>query len=322
VRRIIVEGAIDGVTSFNQAQVADERLKADLLAKVPTIQNALFRLEDHPVLRGCLAAFELDDEVFERRATAFHRLFDDAALLPTLTGAMLAVGDYSRPLNHRVYQLGSGSNVAPWRDLLTGAGRAQLARTRDVLGRLLDVIADNDGDLLTVLGDITNAWIETATPESGLDWRWYFVSYPAMREGRSGLYVGSNGALGYTGCMLDKTQMNSWYRDPFLTAVHLESGMAEAVEEPWFMGHEKEPRWLRLMASGTELQCVEEGFVLRPPATAEFAEVFARVCAAHAIGGDHMLRVAQVDQDGSRLDAQDRVQLGAGLVRDLVKAGL
>jgi len=82
----------------------------------------------------------------------------------------------------------------------------------------------------TALGNITTAWIEGVAAESGLDWCWYFARYPVMREGRSGLYVGSNGALGYTVSMLDKTQMNSWYRDPFLTAVHLESGTAAAVE--------------------------------------------------------------------------------------------
>ena len=61
VRRIVVEGVLEGVSSFNQAQVADERLKAELLARSPSLERSLFRLEDHPVLRGCLAAFELDE---------------------------------------------------------------------------------------------------------------------------------------------------------------------------------------------------------------------------------------------------------------------
>lgn len=30
--------------------------------------------------------------------------------------------------------------------------------------------------------------------ESGLDWRWYFVKYPVMREGRSGIHSGADGS--------------------------------------------------------------------------------------------------------------------------------
>jgi len=317
VRRLIVEGALEGIASFNQAQVADERLKADMLAKQPTLERPLFQLEDHPILRGCLAAFEIDATVFERRAGAFHGVFGDASLLPLLTGALLATGDYSRTNNHRFFQLGSGSNLAPWRDLFAGASRAHLGRTRAVLGRFLDAVAAREADVRSALESITMGWVDGADHASGLDWRWYFVKYPVMREGRSGIYAG----LGYSVCMLDKTQMNSWYRDPYLAAIQRESGVVGTTDQ-WFTGYETEPRWLRLKASGTEFRCVPEGLQLRPPAAEEHADAFARVCADHGIGDDHLLMVPQVDVHGGRLDTEDRVQLGAALVRALVGAGL
>jgi hypothetical protein len=322
VRRIIEEGALEGVSAFNQAQVADERLKAELLARSPGLERSLFQLEDHLVLRGCLAAFELDETVFERRAGAFHQLFADPACLPSLTGALLATGDYSRQLNHRMSQLGSGSNLTPWRELLVGAGRSHLAATRDVLGRLLDAIAQAKGILQSTLDEIQKNWLDATVDGDGLGWRWYFVKYPAMREGRSGIYVGSNGTLGYSVCMLDKTQMNSWYRDPYLFAIHRESNVRDAVEDPWFTGYETEPRWMRMKKSGTELQCVTEGLALRPPPASAHAEALSQICADHGIGADHMLLVPQVERDGRKLDTRDRVQLGAALLRDLVKAGL
>jgi hypothetical protein len=322
VNRIVVDGVVDDVTSFNRAQVADERLKSDFLVKAPGLERALFHLEDHPILRGCLAAFELDDTVFESRARAFHDLFVDDSILPSLTGALLTIGDYWRPLNQRVLQLGSGSNPAPWRELLAGDGRPQLANTRDVLGRLLDRVAQRAGAVQAALDSVVSEWMDGFSAENGLDWRWYFVKYPAMREGRSGRYVGTNGALGYTLCMLDKNQMNSWYRDPFLTAIHRESGAGAAVDEPWFTGYETEPRWMRLAASGTGLRCVNEGFVLRPPSAPAHAEAFLRVCAQYGVGEDSVLKVPQVNYGGRQLDTKDRVQLGAALVRDLMEAGL
>ena len=327
VRRLIVDGALDGVSSFNQAQVADEQLKVKMLAEAPALERHLFHLEDHPVLRGSVAAFEIDAAVLERRARAFHEVFAAPNLLPVVTGALLAAGDYSRRLNHRFLQFGSGSNLAPWRALLAGASRTHLEGTREVLGRLLDAVAARDGDVRSVLESFTSRWLATKVNAEGLNWRWYFAKYPAMREGRSGIYAGASGALGYSVCMLDKSQMNSWYRDPYLSAIQRESGVVCAVEErwpggPWFTGYETEPRWMRLKASGTEMQCVQDGLLLRPPPAEPHAETFSRVCRDHGIGSDHLLKVPHVDAGGCLLDTKDRVQLGAALLHDLVDAGL
>ncbi|RKG72970.1 DUF262 domain-containing protein [Corallococcus terminator] len=320
VRRLIVEGTLDGISAFNQAQVADERLKAEMITKAPTLARHLFHLEDHPVLRGSLAAFELDNEVFERRARAFHEVFTSENL-PLLTGALLAAGDYSRSRNRRFFQFGSGSNLLQWREILAGASRAHLAGVREVLGRLLDDIAKREGDARSALESFTNRWLE-ATNEDGRDWRWYFVKYPEMRAGLSGIYAAVNGVMGYSVCMLDKSQMNSWYRDPYLSAIQREAGVLSAVDEPWFTGYETAPRWMRLKRSGTEIQCVRGGLLLCAPTAERHAETFSRVCAAHGIGPDLLLKVPQVDVGKHQFDTEDRVRLGAALVRDLASAGL
>jgi hypothetical protein len=322
VDRIVLDGTLDGVAAFNQAQVADERMKADMLVKCPDLQQALFELEDHPVLRGCIAAFELDPAVFEKRALAFHQLFAESCNLPHLTGALLAVGDYARRTSTSVFQFGSGSNLAPWRELLTGVGRSHLAKTREILGRLLDAVAQSDESVPKALEDIQQAWLGATVENDGLEWRWYLLRYPTMREGRSGLYVGSNGALGYSVCMLNKSRMNSYYRDPYLLAIQRMSGVESSVEDPWFTGYETVPRWLELKKSGVGLQSVQDGLLLRAPSNACHAEAFQRICDAHGVGEDRLLRVQQVERDGRWLDVTDRVMLGAALLRDLVTAGL
>jgi hypothetical protein len=334
VRRIIVEGALDGITSFNQAQLADERLKAEMLSKAPALEHHLFNLEDHPLLRGCLAAFELDASLFERRAQAFHELFANSSILPALTGALLAAGDYAQRINHRFLQLGSGSNMSQWREeILAGSSRAHLVNVRNALKRLLDAVAERKGDVRSALKSFTDDWLEISGGVNGLDWRWYFVRYPEMRVGRSGIYACATGALGYNVCMLDKTAMSSYYRDPYLSAIRQQSGVeATAVEGavaqhwaggPWFTGYETEARWMRLTASGIEIQCVEEGLLLRTlPTVPSQADAFSRVCTDHGIGPDLLLTIPKVESSGYRLDMQDRVQLGAALLRDLVAAGL
>lgn len=322
VDRIVLRGTLDDVTAFNQAQVADERRKDEMLRLNPELERVVHRLEDHRLLRGCLAAFELDVATFAARANAFLSAFADSSRYPLLTGVLLAIGDYSRQLNARYFQLGSGSSDASWRELLTGAGRSQLASVRTVLGSFLDAISQTSEDLPGKLDVIQQLWLASADSRQGYGWRWYFVKYPCMRTGRSGLYVGENGKLGYSVCMLDKSQMNSKYRDPFLLAIFLESGVGAAVEDPWFSGYETQLRWLHLKKSGAEMRCTAKGFELRAPAVKSHAEMFQQVCARHGVGCDLVLTIAQVERDGVPLDTVDRIPLGAALLRDLVTAGL
>jgi hypothetical protein len=333
VRRLIVEGKIEGISSFNQAQVADERLKVEVLGQAPALGQHLFHLEDHPLLRGCLSAFELDASVFERRARAFHELFAGPSLLPVLTGALLAAGDYSRRINSRSLQLGSGTSDSQWREeILTGVSRAHLTGVRDVLGRLLDAVAERTGDVRSALESFTNGWLESQDDAEGLDWRWYFVRYPEMRAGRSGIYACAGGALGYSVCMLDKKAMSSYYRDPYLSAIRHRSGIVDTAVQgavaqhwpggPWFTGYETEARWMRLAASDTAMQCVQDGLLLRAPTGTPHAQAFSRVCETHEVGADLLLKIPQVEAGGRWLDTKDRVQHGAALLRDLVKVGL
>jgi hypothetical protein len=331
VRHLIVTGKLDGIEAFNQAQVADEKLKAEMLAKAPSLKHCLFHLEDHPLLRGCLAAFDLDVTTFEPRARAFHELFTEANLLP-LTGALLAAGDYSLRTNHRFVQLGSSVAGVQWRDeILTGSSRAHLAGVRLALGRLLDVIAAHKGDVQSALATFTQDWLDNVDYTNGLDWRWYFVRYPEMRAGSSGRYASETGTPGYSMCMLDKKGMNSYYRDPYLAAIRQLSGVSKTVVqgsvphnsgEPGFTGYETAPRWMHLVNSQIGMRMVPDGIELRAPTAALYEEAFSRICSQHGIGADLCLRVPQVIVDGCLLDTKDRVRLGAELLRDLVKSGL
>lgn len=334
VRSLIVDGDLETIETFNQGQVADEKLKSEMLRQHPGLEVDLFHLEDHPLLRGCLVAFELDPAVFARRAKAFHEVFSDTGLLRELTGAMLAVGDYSRPINHRFRQFGSSEDRYVWRaEILSGMSRANSLGVRDSLGKILDVVAEREGDIRSALQAFQQSWLQNSPGERNRDWRWYFVRYPEMRQGRSGIYASAVGSLSYDVCMLDKQAMSSYYRDPYLSAIKCESGVpansvSGAVWEdwsngPWFTGYETAPRWMRLNASGIQIRSVAEGISLDwGELNASQDEAFSRVCAAHKVAADGTLRIPQVAAGDMQVDVEDRVQLGALLLRDLVAAGL
>lgn len=85
------------VRGFNRRQVAEEDRKVALLATQPWLADPLRRLEDHPLLQGCLASFDVSATNFERRAAVFDEVFSRATELPVpaATAALLACGDYS-----------------------------------------------------------------------------------------------------------------------------------------------------------------------------------------------------------------------------------
>lgn len=322
VRRIVVEGSLEGVTSFNQVQVDDELAKRSFLEAHHQLEASVFALEDHRLLRGSLVAFDLDPATFDARAKAFTTLMADSTHWLALTGALLAVGDYSRKRGTRLFRFGSPQADRWWTQLLTGSSRAALERTRQVLAVVLDRVANGTLAPEAELELIRAEWLAEREEFSQYDWRSYFVKYPAMREGASGLYASETDALGYSVCMLDKMQMNSHYRDAYLHAVARASGKTDAIERHWFTGYASDERWMRLEASGTMMRCVPEGFTFKPPTVATKLSAFQAICAPHGIGADLTLAIPQKEVDGFLVDTEDRVQAGAACLKAMVDAGL
>lgn len=302
--------------AFSKAQIAEEQRKRDRIARSPTLETVVYQLEDHRLLRGCLAAFDLESPAFARRAEAFHGVFD-AKCFPALTAALLAFGDYSRK-NRRFYQFGSLKNDAPWRALLTGGSADEVDRFRSVLERLLDAVTAGQGGWLERLEHVRAGWLAT---QERFDWRYYVVKYPLMRDGGSGLYASGSGPLGFDLCMMDRDSLRGYYRDPYLTAIRAESGVADQVAEPWFEGYEHLPRFLEF-GSGVGLRCVGEGFTIRPPGDPSHAAAFALVSSQFGFDPSGKLSIPQEWRGKEAFDTSDRVQLGAAVVRALVDAGL
>lgn len=325
VAEFMRSGDLTALATFNQNQVADEALKREVRLLHPEVAPALQRLEDHTILRGTLAAFELDSSV-EARAKAFEAVFTPERW-PALTGALLATGEYQRDYpNSDYHRFGSPNTESVWRAILVDRGdRDALARPRMVVGQLLDRVASSHEEPQAVLTTVIDEFIAQRTAESYLDWRYYLVRYPWMREGNSGIYYGAEQRLGYELTMLRKTQQNSWYRDAYLYAIWCEAERPEEVDDPWFYGYSTTPRWMKLNRSGTGLRSVPRGIAVQAPGSPEASEVFQRAALAAGVNADDegwLMPVPQSDRGGELIDSADRVQAAARLLREFVDAGL
>jgi hypothetical protein len=328
VEAIIVNGDLDAVTGFSSNQVEDERRKKRFLDSSPELADALFRLEDHPILRGTLSAFEFSSDTFRQRAAAFEAAFKSAAQWLGLTGALLATGDYQRPRpNSEAWQFGTSSadNEAVWRYLLTDATYESLSATRAVLGDFLDGLARaTSGDAGEHCKAVMGTWLAAREESSAFDWRYYLVRYPSMRGGETGIYYGVDGELGCSLCMLRTKRLSGYYRDPVLLEVWRASEVGSRVQDPWFR-YETDPRWLHLERSGVGLRSTSEGFALRGPDDDNRRSTFIGLCSQHqavvSAEGSIVLRIPQHDDGNGPIDSTDRVVVGAALLRALVKAG-
>ena len=333
VRAIVVDGDLDSVRSFNQVQLEEERLKRDLLAQHPHLETTVFTLEDHPLLRGALMAFDLEEPNLEARAHAFAEIFGTSVERSLVTGALLAAGEYqrSRPRG-KGFQFGSSSQEhdVAWRALLTGASRDAVRAPREVLATLLDKVHSGDDPPDQCLQEFKDAWLEEREKLQQFDWRYYLVKYDFMREGDSGIYRSEFDSLGYSMVMLRREQLNSYYRDPYLLGIYREGGAEDDFQDPWFTGYLYEQRWLKSTRSSAGIRCTPRGLMLHLPSSApgtqQFLDAMPKNVEELDIDEDAtqgiLLPIAQQRPNGEMIDSEDRVQKGASVLRKMVGAGL
>lgn len=309
------EEALNELDTFNSAQIEDEKEKSLFLSRHPEHESVIFGLEDNSILRGSLVCLELHAETIASRAMTFQAIMSAPAYWRELTGALLASGDYSRIRGNRYIRFGSVSETKWWRELLTGGTRDSLISTAKPLAALLDRLSASDQPVIETLNQVTKQWLTT---QSSFDWRYYLVKYQVMRSGASGIYVGSGGVMGYQLCMLDRTQMNSWYHDPYLDAIAEQSKAGDSVGSYLYRGYESEDRWMVLNASGTRIRCTPKGFVLDLPPDPKHRKLLTSNFEDWKIGTDLELRIEQLND----IDIEDRVEKCAQFVSRLVEVGL
>jgi hypothetical protein len=302
--RIVKEGLPDDPRPFTARQLDEERRKSDLSLASPHLIPALHRLEDHPLCKGTVAAFRLDDTLPEA-VDAFYAAFPPDSNLnkcpaanPRLHLALLAMGEYEW-WRGPVRRIVDGSRES-WFDFLH---RGQ----REEMEPLLRSLAGGN----TPEGVIAAFLMEKEAAQQ-LHWRYYVIKYDAMRSRGSGRYQFANG--GFDVRQLAYTTTSAEKEDAYLSAVRAAVPELAAELSPWGYWSwqldqralEYAPfaeRWLTHLPTRQHLRFRVDAVVLRD--------------GRHTNGGDGasdtVVSVAQ-SPDGA-FDHVDRVGLAATLLR-------
>ena len=328
VDTLMANGPLSEIKTFNKVQVRNEQAKRALVAQHPSLLEALNHLEDHELLRGGLTVFDLtptqDAATFTQRAEQFSMLFDG----PTqeVSAALLAKGHdgriYRKRNGYRFTYLGATKprQTGLWEDHWRARNNEHPHPSSIALMALLDDMAR---------GNTAQTVIEQfiSSPSTPKDWRYYLAKYAATRSTElefTGNYAIAEGP-GYAICMpkSDSCDGRSFHHDAYLLALVQEAGIAsEHIDnEGWprcFPGDQTEERHLKLRRSGLQIRCMEGGWGLSNlPTQADQCQAFDHVASKHLVSNG----VCAIPQ-ANGVDTEDRIVIGAALLRDLVNAGL
>ncbi|WP_308465326.1 DUF262 domain-containing protein [Rathayibacter soli] len=332
VERLIIDGTLDNAPGFNQGWVVDERLKWETLDAHPEATGAVHLLEDHPLIRGRLLAFDLDTDLLGQRQVAFEAVAGPE-LRDALGAALLTKGDYSRDTgwNGRRRQLGNSQSDESWRDMLTAQNRDTQTGRREPLMLLLDDITERmaEGDVTAAetLEQIQSDWLGLCDRRGLFDWRYYLVRYPGARSTRGvGYYNGeydpeTGGFHAGRFRLLNGSNYSAKFSDVILRAVWFQGHLAPDVAEPeWW--HKDDPG-MSFRASHLELRNCDDRFEIITPEgyPAEDSRLQALSMEFLDLHGNELL-IPQSERDGRNVDDVDRVQLGLRLSRAMVAARL
>lgn len=186
IEEIVNNGQINpDSVGFSKTQKLHEIEKQKWRQNWPNKITILNEIEDHELLMGDIRIIGLDEgEFFENKANAFMCLFPKTGEsdYDKIKQAMLCLGDYAKRNSWRFYF--GGTINSTWRELFTGSFQeASFDNLYSVMNMLLGRLGS---DIPFTLNAIVAEFIED--PVQPKDWRYYFVKYPEMREGKSGAY--------------------------------------------------------------------------------------------------------------------------------------
>lgn len=298
--------------------ISDERLKWQVMDSAPEVTESLHRIEDQPVTRGCLLAFDLDPEQLDRRATAFAAV-STHELRDAFGAALLTKGDYSRDVGWEGTrrQLGNSGRDDSWRAIFTTGSREALWSTRAPLMALLDDVADRLGEGTdagaAVLDAIREDWLDDRIQRRYFDWRYYLVRYRGARSSMSEGYYHNpgyddeRGGFSYGRIrMLNGRYYIAKFSDALLRAAWVEGDLSDVAEDPiWW--HREDPG-MAVTGTGVEIRCVDEGLELVLPSDDPPSWVLNAVEQFPGAQENRVL-IQQQEHDGIPIDSEDRVQV-------------
>ena len=213
VAGIIIKDEIDEDFKFNKRQVQEEYNKQSFIERRSHLKATINKIEDHHLLQGCLAIFELNEDI-QRNAASFQSIFSHQNNYKEISYALLTFGDYSQKYDWR-RRLGNNNN-STWRELLTPSNRREnFNTTRQILNDLIQYVnANPETDLNSIVANYLNE--HTNSPENPKTWEYYYLKYDFFSKNEEGFIYWPQFHNQYDNKVMRKTTLGGFNWSPYL----------------------------------------------------------------------------------------------------------
>lgn len=292
IEKIILTGEIPfaekGDLGFNVRQKEEERYKIEWLNSNGHLKDELHHLEDHTLLKGCVAIVNID---MNENINKFRVLFDNCDK-DLINRAMLTLGDYSQLVSWR-YQLGARNNESVWFDLFHQTKQRQgFENTFNIFNKLLESI---DSDIMNndSLEKLVNNYLNS--PYIQKDWIYYLIKYNQMRIGNFGMYYWREKTINPYEIIMMNTEKTlggkNWNIFLYTLLLTPELNSYLLLGDYAFQGHR-----LKIKNTEKEIECLNDKYVLyENESVTEFP-------------------IAQIDG----IDIEDRVDVGKDIILGII----
>jgi len=306
VSEIILNNKIDENSRFNKTQAKEEEEKEIFLEENISFKGIIHKLEDHHLLQGCLAIFNLEDNLTDYAIT-FHNLFTSNCNYDTISTALLCFGDYSQKYDWR--RRFGNHNSSVWRELFTPSQRrSNFIQTKDVLYTLMAHLMQNpESDIEEIILNYLTSFEQQA--DKPKDWKYYFIKYLDFRHHVDGFYTWwPKFDKPYECLMMRRTTLGGFHWSPFLFTLN------EKFKGQLSLGNMRTPLVLVKGNASLRITNVNQGFHLEA-SDDESKALLEDICHLNLINSDGVFQIRQT-QEGE--DIEDRIEKGVELISKII----
>ncbi len=302
VDEIINSKVIGEDTKFNKRQIDEEAIKQQFIRDNIHLITPLYKLEDHHLLQGCLAIFELNDEI-EKNSAIFRSIFKQQCDYDLISRALLTFGDYSQSYDWR-RRLGNRNNSV-WRELLTPSQRrGEFLNTKDVLSQFCAFQIQNSQ---CEPGNIVSTFLESFEINTDLpkDWIYYYIRNSEFRHNEDGFYYWQARVKPYECIMMRRTTLGGFNWSPFLYALNEKSGGHTSLE------NYGKPLLLTINNATIRIFNINAGYRIEAFDDEESKQLYDDIVQTNLVDPKGIYLIRQNEQG---LDIEDRIDRGLDLI--------
>lgn len=220
VESLINNNQFSSESKLSKRQFEEEIVKEELILKYPDLQESIYKIEDHTLLRGNIALFDFNENL-PVYAEQFLKIFIPGCNYFEISKALLTIGEYTQNIGK--FKRYGNNNNSTWRELFTQSeNRDGFQNTKDIVKQYLTIFnIDKNKTPENLIQEYLSKYESDTESQLEKDLRYYYIKYPSFSKWdehqTDGYYWWFDLALKPYECwMLFKTQFNGRHWSPFL----------------------------------------------------------------------------------------------------------